>query len=89
MEILTTLWHRLLGKVQMRASQLKDKVTTEQIKKIIMIPKEIRNAILIKYLQKCIEVHAIAFFQWRLIFPNKVRFEKDLLLEIIEERLEY
>ena len=54
-----------------------------------MIPKEIRNAILIKYLQKCIEVHAIAFFQWRLIFPNKVRFEKDLLLEIIEERLEY
>ena len=54
-----------------------------------MVPKHIRNAVLSHFLKKCIEVHAIAFFQWRLIFPNEVRFDRELIEEIIGERLDY
>lgn len=30
-------------------------------------------------------MHTVAFMQWRLAFPNKVRFDEEQILELLDE----
>ena len=53
------------------------------------MPKEIKKAVLTAYINKCRELYHIAFFQWRLKFPNKLNFNPKILEELIEDRQNY
>ena len=57
------------------------------IKKIVTVKAEIRKAVLLEYLKCCSKVHKIAFLQWRLLFPNSVKHNKEMLEELITGRL--
>jgi hypothetical protein len=42
-----------------------------------MVPEEVRTAVLVEYLNKCKDLHSIAFFNWRLKHPSKVRHDPE------------
>ena len=58
----------------MAASKNKDDETLELCKKIALVPEHIKYACLGKYVQKCMDLHRIAFIQWRYLFPNKLTY---------------
>ena len=39
--------------------------------------KDVQKHILLKYVNKCRELHSIAFLQWRLMFPSKYVNKED------------
>jgi len=44
--------------------------------------------VLSKYLEKCLELYAVAFFQWRSIYPSYIKSNNvEELEEIISERI--
>ena len=61
-EVLTNFWNKLIGQLQARAVELGDDHTKELLNKIIIIPHDIRRAVLSKFATKCKELHIIAFF---------------------------
>jgi len=54
----------------LRASSVKDKDTQELCKSIMLVPKMVQYNCLHKYVEKCQEIYAIAFLQWRNLFPH-------------------
>lgn len=86
-EVLVNYWDKMIGQTQLRASRLKDKKTSDLCLKIILIPKQIQKAILKNYVTACRNVYAMAFFQWRMMYPNNVRHSEEELNEILVERI--
>jgi hypothetical protein len=41
-EVLINYWDKILGQIQMKASQLKDKKVTALCRQIILVPKEVK-----------------------------------------------
>jgi len=60
-EILVNGWDKLCGHLQTRASELKDKGGNELCRALYVVPKDVRWAVLRAYVDKCQELHAIAF----------------------------
>jgi len=60
-EILVNYWDKLFGQLQTRASELKDKCGNDLCRNLIVVPKEVRWAVLRAYVDRCQELHAIAF----------------------------
>ena len=54
-----------------------------------MIPKEIKEALLKEYVKRCIEMHSIAFLQWRLKYPSKVSYNKELVEDMVRLRISH
>lgn len=84
-EVLINYWHKLNGQLQARAMKLEDERTRELLTKIILVPQDIQRAVLSKFVQKCKELHIIAFFQWRNLFPNALSFNKHEVEETIRK----
>jgi len=82
-EVLLNYWDKMFGVLQSQASKSNDKPTNDMCKKLIVIPKEVRYAMLKKYVTQCRNLYTIAFFQWRLMYPSQVRFEKEQLEVIL------
>lgn len=61
----------------------------------MLIPPEVQYEVLKKWVQGCRDLHAIAFFQWRIMFPNKARerlparyrHDYEKLTGIVQERI--
>ena len=47
------------------------------------------KACLNEYLRCAQKVHTIAFFQWRIRYPSKLKFNWSMLRELVEERIDY
>lgn len=78
-EVLATMWDRLVDASQAKATALKDNHMKEMTKKMRLIPGHLKITVLRYFNQKCRELHALAFLQWRLKFPSKLNYdEKDL-----------
>ena len=60
-EILVNYWDKMFGQIQTRAIELKDKVGNDLSRGLILVPKEVRWAVLRQYVDRCQELHAIAF----------------------------
>jgi len=60
-EILCNYWDKLFGQLQTRASELKDKIGNDLCRNLIVVNKDVRWAVLRAYVDKCQELHAIAF----------------------------
>ena len=74
-EVLHNYWDKVTGNILQRACNLKDDVGTGLIRKMIVVPREVRESVLRAYVDKCRVRHNIAFFQWRLRFPNDLKFD--------------
>ena len=55
--------------------------------KIQSLGEDVKTAALTEYLRCSQRVHTIAFLQWRLKFPTPLRWDGDLLEEVIEQRV--
>jgi len=60
-EILVNYWDKLFGLLQIRASELNDKCGKDLCRNLIVVPKEVRWAVLRSYVDRCQELNAIAF----------------------------
>ena len=56
------------------------------MKYIGAVPKDVQYTCLHKYLAKCQELHAVAFLQWRNLFPSRVRHDEAEILEVMTAR---
>ena len=56
---------------------------------ILKVPRSIRDRILSAYLKQCSHLHIVAFYQWRLKFPNENTFDKEQLESLIEGKMNY
>lgn len=50
---------------------------------IQIIKPYIQRAALIAYMNKCESIYTIAFFQWRIMYPGYLRFDREELEELI------
>ena len=88
-EILTNYWNKLSGQMQHKAVLLQDDDTIAMLNKIIRVPSHIREAVLKKFLQKCNELHAIAFFQWRLNCYTSIKYDEHEIKALISNRVKH
>ena len=82
-DILCNYWDKMIGQIQLNASKLKDAKTSEICRKIMIIPKRIQFVILRYYVAACRNIYAVAFFQWRQLYPSQFTCEEELT-EILE-----
>jgi len=85
--IMFNYWDLMFGTLQQKASKIKDADVNELCKKLIVVPQAIKYKALEYYVDKCREVHAIAFLQWRKMFPNDLRYDIEELDELITSRV--
>jgi hypothetical protein len=86
LEILEAYWDKVLTVIQGQALKQKDKAMGQICKHIMLVPVNIKTECLFKYLEKCKEMFAIAFFQWRLKHNPYLTHNVDELEELIPER---
>ena len=84
-DLLQVLWDRVLSQVSMKAGLVKDKNAMKMCKEIMQVTKEQRYHILKRFIKACRLMHTVAFMQWRFAFPNKVKFDEEQILELLEE----
>ena len=58
------------------------------MRKVALIPKHIQYLCLKKYVDKCRELHTIAFYQWRDVYPHPDTHDEDELQALIHSRLD-
>ena len=71
-----------------KAMKKGDKKMIKILSDVIKVPTEIKQYTMIHFLKKSNELGAIAFFQWRHLYPNEGYTEMDLVTEVLEERIE-
>lgn len=64
-EVLLNYWDKLTGEIQIRCSKMKDQGANLLLRHLMMVPKDIKVKMMKIYIDKCREMHAIAFLQWR------------------------
>lgn len=77
----------MTGNILQKAITMRDEVGQGLIRKMIVVPREVRDSVLLNYVNKCRARHTIAFFQWRLRFPSSIRHNHERLKAIINVRL--
>jgi hypothetical protein len=65
----------------------------EKLKKVLhavaVVPSAVKDSVLEHWIIKCQQLHAIAFWQWRLKHPNTVRFNQEEVEALILRRINY
>ena len=56
-------------------------------KKIRYVKDELRDYLIKKFLKRCKDMHALAFFKWRIAFNQNT--DQDSLVEIFEDRIRF
>lgn len=72
LEIVENYWNKFVGQLYFENLNIGDQKTREMVAGIIRVKKDIRRAVLTKYLAKCGQLHSLAFFQWRYKFPSNL-----------------
>ena len=87
-DVLMNYWDKMYGTIMSRAVELKDANCKKLCKELILVPPHIQRVVLREYVDRCQELHAIAFFQWRYLYPNKVRYRKKQIEELIKSMMD-
>lgn len=88
-EVLVNFWNKIIWELKTKAIILRDKTTSALVTRFLAVPEKVRRDCLSKYLKSCRLLHAIAFFQWRNKFPNKIKHNKNQLDELISEKTSF
>lgn len=75
--------------MQLQATKNNDHEANEMLRYIALVPIDTKIRIFKFYVRKCRDLHSVAFFQWRMKYPSKIRFDKEEIEECIEKRLKY
>ena len=87
-DVLMNYWDKMLGKVQYQVSKKGDYQANELIKQFMMIPKQIVRAAFTQYINQCRAINAIAFLQWRKMYPKKSSYHSiEKLTELVQSRM--
>ena len=87
-EVLATMWGRLISEIQVHVIKIKDKDKKSVVKfleALLLVKPHIQREVLMFYLAKCRELHAIAFFQWRNKFPQYTYVQNEQENLIVEK----
>lgn len=84
-----TFWDKIYGKLQTISSSKRDKKGNQLLCSICCVPREVKYEILKQYVKKCKELHAVAFLQWRLLYPSKIRHAPKEIEDIISKGLRH
>ena len=83
-DVLLNYWDKLYGQMQLKATATGDTQANEMLAGIAMVPYSIKKKLFTFYIKKCKDLHNVAFFQWRLKYPNHLKHDPEQLKEIIE-----
>ena len=94
-DVLVNYWEKLIIHLQLRATEFNDKECNELCKRLLLVPNEVQYEVLKQWVKGCRDLHAIAFFQWRINFPHENRkrmhpryqYDYERLSDIVEERI--
>ena len=75
-EVLSNYWDKMVGQLQTRASKKHDKEASDLVLKFILVPKDVKLELLREWVTCCRTLFSIAFLQWRMIRPSKLKFDK-------------
>ena len=64
----------------------KNKQFTEQIQKIYLIDKKLRDTLLKRWITRCKITHSLAFFQWRAKYEPRANIDE--LEEVFEDKIQ-
>jgi hypothetical protein len=67
------MWIKLKGKLISKNTEIGGKKTKDMINEIIKIDPKIKFAALKEFVLSCQRIHTIAFFQWRNLYPSKLK----------------
>lgn len=80
-DVLESAWDQVLTSIMKKASKRKDQQVLKLMQEIAVLQnKPVRRQLLHLYLNKCRELHSIAFLQWRLLYPAET-----VIVENVEE----
>ena len=82
-------WDKLLGKIMEHAIEIKDTKMIQICDEIIKVPREVQSATLYAYINRCREVYQIAFFQWRVLYPSRLKNNEKEKQDLISKRINY
>lgn len=87
-DVLIIYWDRLINNIIKDKIKFKDKKADIVAMELAKISRNIRDACLRAYIDRCKEVYNIAFMQWRLLFPTTcVYWDEKELKDIIMSRI--
>ena len=87
-EVLGSMWTKLISEIQAHLVKIKDKdkkTVVKFLEALLMIRPNIQREVMMFYLAKCRELHAIAFFQWRNKFPQYTYVQNEQENLIVEK----
>lgn len=73
----------MTGIILQKSISMRDEVGQGLIRKMIVCPREVRDSVLNEFVYKCRIRYKIAFYQWRLRFPNNLKHDEEQLKELI------
>jgi hypothetical protein len=73
LQILDNYWHQFIFKLHAVNIKVKDGFTSGLIDKIMKIHPTIKRRCLEEFLRCSQRVHTIAFLQWRIMYPSKIK----------------
>lgn len=73
-EVLENYWDKMIGLIQFKATKFNDKKVTQLFGDIVLVPFEVRRAMLRRFIKMCRQLHSIAFLQWRLLYCNQTNY---------------
>ena len=78
LEALNNLWNSTYRKILLRGRKTKDAEMTALGLAIATINKDCKEWVLKKFIERCAEKHALAFFQWRVLERKRYVLLSDL-----------
>ena len=81
------MWDKLVRDIEEKANDFEDKHIIAMVSKMKEIPGHLKHTVLRYYNQKCAELHALAFLQWRYRFPSKLNYNEKDLIFLIQQRI--
>jgi hypothetical protein len=85
--ILQTYWNKIINQIGNFNLEHKNQKVYDLLKSLFAVPKEVQEEVLRAYLEQCRKLHKIAFCQWRIKFPSKVKVVMEEVEELVQQDL--
>lgn len=92
-DVLMTYWEKLEFQIMTGAApnaakgRPMDEEAQQYAVKFHRVPAEVRRACLAEYVLRCRHLHSICFLQWRRMYPSELRYEEELLDQVLADAI--
>lgn len=78
-DVLCTAWEHVSAAIMRKAAKRKDQAVLQLVQDITVLESTAaRRHLLLRYVNKCRELHSIAFLQWRLLYPSRFVIQENV-----------